>query len=95
MDSGLASGRTASANHGLRDRKVQGDVGAQEDAQEPVRRNPQGGGLDATERAHGYGPELKHGATDHPPRWLRCLMVIANIRFTDCVNFDRICIADQ
>lgn len=70
------------------------NIGAEEDAQDPVRGNPQRGSLDATESAHVRGPELIHGATDHPSRLSFSLTEIANIRFTDCVNFDRICTDD-
>jgi len=63
----MTSGLRSADNDGG-GRHLHGDIGAEEDAQEPVRANPQGHGLDSTERTHGEDPELNTRETDHPPR---------------------------
>jgi hypothetical protein len=60
-----------------------------------MRSDPHGDSLDTTERAHGDCPELNTRREGLSFATVSCLTGIANIRFTDCVNFDRICIADR
>lgn len=95
MEFALTSGSVGLAEQGVRRHHLHGEVGAQKDAQEPVRSYPHRDSLDTTERAHGDCPELNTRREGLSFATNRCLTGIANIRFTDCVNFGRICVEDR
>ena len=54
----MTSGPKGSAEDGVRANHLHGEICPEEDAQKPLRGDPQGDGLDTTQGAHGDDPEL-------------------------------------